>query len=145
MFIEKIKHLFKVDHLSKPSRFSGKRILTIDDEATQRTMIERVLSKKGFLVSTADNGLLGLDMANRQRPDLILLDVLMPGMTGEKVCQKLKSNKITRDIPVIFLTSQDAPKEVIQHYELGADIHLTKPVNASELIQQVEITLEEYS
>lgn len=122
------------------SPFCDKRILTIDDDAGQRAMIQRTLEKSGFKVLTAENGKKGLDMALSEAPDLILLDVVMPEMRGEEVCRRLKSNLRTKDIPVLFLTSMDDPKDVIGHYDLGAEVHLSKPINPKELLAQIEIT-----
>jgi len=137
---EKIKRIFVKGEVPNNPGVS-KRILTIEDDPIQRTMIQRTLAKRGYSVITSQNGQEGLDIAFKEKPDLILLDVMMPGMRGDDVCRKLKANIQTKDIPVIFLTSLDTPKDVIEHYDVGADIHLTKPVNPKELISQVEISL----
>ena len=138
--LEKIKKVFaKRESSCNPAL--DKRILTIDDDPSQRMIIQRTLAKRGYSVMAAQNGQEGLDIAFKERPDLILLDVMMPGMHGDDVCRRLKANAQTKNIPVIFLTSMDAPQDVIEHYDVGADIHLTKPINAKELISQVEISL----
>jgi CheY-like chemotaxis protein len=64
----------------------------------------------------------------------------MPGMQGGDVCKRLKSDVRTKDIPVLFLTSTNTSKDIIEHYDLGAEVHLTKPINPKELISQIEIT-----
>lgn len=137
---DKIRRVFTREHPSS-NPANSKCILAIDDDATQRAMIQKILTKKGYTVLIAEDGQKGLERALQQRPDLILLDVMMPGMPGNDVCRKLKANSQTKDIPVIFLTALDTPRNVIEHYDIGADIHLTKPVNSKELISQVEISL----
>jgi len=142
MFWKRIKSTFfkePTPHSALPSRC----ILTIEDDATQRTMIQKTLERRGYTVLIAEDGERGLELALLQRPDLILLDVIMPRMRGEEVCRRLKADSRTKDIPVLFLTSLDTPKDVIEHYDLGAEIHLSKPINPKELISQIEITLQE--
>ena len=133
--------------LNKPQEINpknlGRRILAIDDDLSQRTLIARTLEKSGYKVSTAENGEIGLELARGETPDLILLDVIMPGIHGNEVCKRLKADSRTKDIPVLFLTSLDTPKDVIEQYALGAEVHLTKPINPKELIRQIEITFED--
>lgn len=142
MFWKKISRLLGKESPQAAAAL-GKSILTIEDDITQRTMIQRTLEKRGYTVLMAEDGPKGLEVAQNQKPDLILLDVLMPGMRGDEVCRRLKSDNRTKDIPVLFLTSLDTPKDVIRHYDVGGEIHLTKPINAKELIAQVEITFTE--
>lgn len=141
MFIKKISELFT---RPQPIPGVGKMVLTVEDDITQRTMIQKTLEKYGYTVLSAEDGAKGLEIAQSRKPDLILLDVIMPKMRGDEVCRRLKANDATKNIPVIFLTSLDAPKDIISHYEIGGDIHLTKPINPKELIKQIEITLGEY-
>ncbi len=131
----------KIFSKKQPVLENGRRVLAIDDDAVQRAMIKKALENQGYRVFLAENGARGLEIAFKERPDVILLDVMMPGMRGDEVCRKLKSDSRTKDIPVLFLTSLDDPKDVILHYDLGAEIHLTKPINSKELISQIEITL----
>ncbi len=138
---KRFKNIFAKKPVEISPQFSNRLILTIDDDLTQRTMIERTLQKAGLRVLTAEDGEKGLEAARAQNPDVILLDVIMPGMRGNEVCRRLKSDSRTKNIPVLFLTSMDDPKDVIEQYELGAEIHLTKPINPKELIRQIEITL----
>ena len=116
-------------------------VLTIDDDPTQRIMIQKTLEKKGMKVLLAATGEDGIDLAKMHTPDLILLDVMMPGVSGHEVCRQLKNDAVTENIPVIFLTAVNTPGSVVEHFDLGAEVHLTKPINAKELVQQVEITL----
>ena len=128
----------------KPGAAPKGCILTIEDDAAQRRMIQKALEKRGYVVFTAENGEQGLQMAQVRKPDLILLDVIMPGIDGKEVCKRLKAYEETKDIPVLFLTSIDAPKEIVEHYYIGGEIHLTKPINARELVAQVEASLKEF-
>ena len=139
---DRIKKIFnKKQHVIE----NGRRVLAIDDDAGQCVMIQKTLENQGYRVLLAEDGAKGLETAFKERPDVILLDVLMPGMRGDEVCRKLKSDDRTKDIPVLFLTSLNDPKDVITHYDLGAEIHLTKPINPKELISQIEITLKSKS
>ena len=140
---EKIKKFFIAGGAQPDARFIGKSILTIDDDTMQRTMIQKTLEKRGFTVITASDGQEGLEMALRQKPHIILLDVMLPGMRGYDVCKRLKSDARTKDIPVLFLTALDDPKEVIAQYDMGGEVHLSKPINPRELILQIEISLQE--
>lgn len=143
MFIRFLKSLFKRKNNS--TQFSDKLILAVDDDATQRLMIQRALERYGYRVMTVENGSKGLEAAYQQRPDLILLDVMLPDINGKEICRRLKSDFRTKKIPVIFLTSLDTPRDIIEEYNLGAEIHLTKPIKAKELVSQVEITFNENS
>ncbi len=139
----KIKRVLFAGGNGADARFAGKSVLTIEDDPTQSTMIRRTLEKRGFKVFVAGDGPKGLELAQAQRPDIILLDVILPGMRGYDVCRRLKSDGRTKDIPVLFLTSLDDPKDVIAQYDLGGDVHLSKPINARELLAQIEISLKE--
>ncbi len=122
---------------------AGKSILIIDDGPLERKVTSEILLKRGFKTVTAENGEAGLRAAIEQKPDLILLHFLMPGMSGKEVCQRLKQSKDTKDIPVIFLTGSVKPTSVIDCYEAGAEYYLSKPVNARTLINQVEMIFAE--
>ena len=77
-------------------------------------------------------------MAQRLKPDLIILDVILPGIKGREVCLRLKENKDTRDIPVMFLTAKDSPDDIKAEKEVGGICHLTKPVDNKQLISEIE-------
>lgn len=129
----------KVRTLLAPSR--EKTILVIDDSELDRHLAVSILQKR-FYVLTASDGMAGVRLARDKKPDLILLDFMMPGMTGSEVCRALKESVGTRDIPVIFLTSMDTPATVVDSFEQGAEIFLTKPVRSGELIRQIELTFQ---
>ncbi|MFH1359564.1 MAG: response regulator [Candidatus Omnitrophota bacterium] len=121
----------------------NRRILTIEDDEAQRNLIRKTLEKRNYSVLMAAGGEKGLEMAREERPDLILLDVVMPGLKGNEVCKRLKADLRTKDIPILFLTSADSPKEVIDQYDVGAEVHLAKPISPKELIAQIEITFQD--
>ena len=120
------------------------KIVVVDDMETNRTFFKRVLEKRGYTVLTAVNGLEGIDLIRKENPKLVLLDFVMPGMKGPEVCKIIKMGEATKDIPVLFLTSVDAPTDIIECYEQGAENFLTKPIQAGELVKHVEMILEDY-
>ena len=119
-----------------------KTILVIDDGQAERTLMSKILSDRGCRVVTAADGQTGLENANLQNPDLILLDYLMPGLNGKEVCRRLKSEAKTKSIPVVFLTGST---NVVECYDVGADYYLSKPISAQALIKQLELTFQELS
>jgi len=129
------------DRFQRNCLLTGLRILIVEDELSQRLTLKRILEKHGAEIFLAENGNEGLRRAAEHFPDLILLDERMPVMTGLEMCKRLKELEITKTIPVIFLTAADSPDEIVEHFELGAEIHLSKPINAKELISQIQITL----
>ena len=98
----------------------AKTVLFIDDNPVDRTLIERLLSKCNFNVLLAATAKDGINLAEEHTPDLILLDILLPGISGIEVCKKLKSKALTAKIPVIFYTSIDTPKHLIDYQSFGA-------------------------
>lgn len=120
----------------------GCSVLVIDDSPGNLLWTKKVLSKKGYQVLTASDGADGIALARRERPDVIILDCLMPGLSGIEVCSILKADQRTKDIPILFLTVVEDGDHMIQCYECGAECYLTKPINARELISEIEFTLE---
>ena len=115
-----------------------KNILIIDDDKGLLKLLSTSLTTNGFKISTAENGEAGLEAAKRDRPDLIILDVLMPGIKGREVCARLKSEEATKDIPVIFLTSKKSQDDIKAEMELGALTHFTKPVDSKKLLKELK-------
>ncbi len=112
----------------------GELILCIDDDPVIRQLLTFTLEGKGFVPLTAANGPTGLTMAAAERPRLILVDIMMPGMDGYEVCRRLKANPRTAHIPLIVLTAQTDAKLNVKAFQAGADLALTKPFQPDRLI-----------
>ena len=117
-------------------------ILTVDDDPVNRKIIERVLIQDGYRVVEADSGLKTLEVLRDVRPDLILLDVVMPGMDGYELCAKLQENADTADIPVVFITALGEKRDRAQGFALGAVDYVTKPVQTRALAQLVAAQMQ---
>jgi len=115
-------------------------ILAVDDTAENLDVVKGILASQ-YTVKVAINGPMALKIAEKQPPDLILLDIMMPEMNGYEVCKRLKSNPATRDIPVIFLTAMDQTTDEASGFELGAADYITKPVNPPILEARVKTHL----
>jgi CheY-like chemotaxis protein len=109
------------------------RILVVDDERDNRELLDIILTWEGFLILTAASGEEALATAAQQLPDLVLLDVMMPGMTGDEVAAKMKGNLATKDIPIILLTALDERSARMLARSAGAEEFLTKPIDRVEL------------
>ena len=120
---------------------TSKKILIIDDERMLHTMMHSVLGAHGFEVVSAMTGEDGLALASSERPDLIVLDVMMPKMKGREVCAKIKADSRLEHIPVIFLTAKDSDDDVQAEFDAGAIGHVTKPVNTSVFMKLVKRAL----
>jgi len=114
------------------------RVLVVDDIAANVKLLEAKLAAEYFDVLSATNGPDGLKLAAEQKPDIILLDVMMPGMDGFEVCRRLKSSPATAHIPVVMVTALDQPSDRVQGLDAGADDFLTKPVNDIALFARVK-------
>jgi len=114
------------------------RVLVVDDLLANVRLLEAKLTAEYFEVSTAMNGVDALDTIQRSQPDIVLLDVMMPGMDGIEVCRRIKSNPDTQHIPVIMVTALDQPEDRVRGLEAGADDFLTKPVNDFSLFCRVK-------
>lgn len=119
-----------------------KTILLIEDDFSIRKMIRDFLELQNFSVITSENGLIGLELAQKIIPDLIISDIMMPVMDGYNLKQKLSNNPVTATIPFIFLTSKADRKNIRKGMELGADDYLFKPFNMDELAASIETQLE---
>jgi len=117
------------------------KILVIDDEDDFRQVVIKSLSKQGFEVVAASEGKAGVGLAAETLPDLIVCDLVMPGMDGYEVLATLRTDERLADIPIIFLTGQSEPHEVRQGMSLGADDYLTKPVDLGDLLNAVRVRL----
>src|SRR4051812_29894860 len=118
------------------------KILVADDESESRTLLMEVLTAEGYEVRAADAGPLALASLAVSRPDLILLDIRMPGMDGFEVCRQIKQNSDTRDIPLIFLSASNEVSERVKGLQLGALDYISKPFQREELLARVRTHLE---
>lgn len=118
-----------------------KSVLIVDDDEGLLKTVKPVLLASGYSVLTATTGEKGIQIAKRQKPDLIVLDVILPGMKGRQVCQKLKEDGATHTIPVIFLTAKDSPDDVKAELAAGAISHITKPFTNQKLIDEIKKAL----
>ncbi len=118
------------------------KILLVDDSPGHISLLGGVLGDDYDLL-VANNGREALDLVDQEVPDLILLDVVMPGMDGYEVCHRLKSNSATKDIPVVFTTANTAVEEVVKGLEAGASYYLTKPIDTKLLRAVVKSVLTE--
>ena len=116
-------------------------VLVVDDESDVVDLIRYKLRGAGFNVLEANDGLTALQAARDQRPDLIVLDLMLPEMPGEEVCRRLKADADTTAIPVLMLTAKGQPAERIAGLEIGADDYLMKPFSPRELVLRVEAVL----
>lgn len=114
------------------------RILIVDDERNNRELLEIMLAPDGYLLATATSGEEALAMVAKEPPDLILLDIMMPGMNGYQVAATIKANAATSSIPVIILTALGDRSSRIHGLSAGAEEFLTKPVNHAELSMRVK-------
>lgn len=117
------------------------KILIVEDEKDIVKMLRYNLEKEGFKVIDARDGEDAMDAAVRQRPDLILLDLMLPGMDGLEVCKALKKETKTISIPVIMLTAKSQESDKVVGLELGADDYITKPFSPRELIARIKAVL----
>ncbi len=117
-------------------------VLTVDDVPKNLQILGSILRKENYDVSFASSGRSALSIIDAEKPDIILLDIMMPDMDGYEVCEKLKENPRTTNIPIIFLTAKTQTEDIIKGFELGAVDYVTKPFNASELLARVKTHIE---
>jgi DNA-binding response OmpR family regulator len=114
------------------------RILVVDDDAPSVKMIAFLLREEGYTVSTADNGVTALQLVEKEEPDLVVLDVMMPHLDGLETCRRIRSKM---HVPIIFLSAKGETSDRVQGLELGADDYLAKPFEPAELMARVKAVL----
>ena len=120
----------------------GKTVLVVEDSATTRKVITIILQNEGFDVVTAKDGLDAVTKFKEIVPDLVLLDIIMPGMDGYQVLSIIKKNKSLKDIPVIMLTAKSQDVDVVKGYQEGIASYMTKPFNLNELVDNINLIFE---
>ena len=116
-------------------------VLIVDDESDVVDLLRYKLHGAGYEILVATDGLTALTLARERRPDLIVLDLMLPEMNGEEVCRRLKAEPDTAAIPVLMLTAKAQPSERVAGLEIGADDYITKPFSPRELVLRVEAVL----
>jgi two-component system response regulator RegX3 len=114
------------------------RILIVEDEPGLADSVRYALEAEGFEVSLADGGITGLELARKSDPDLVLLDLMLPEMSGLDVCRLIRSSS---DVPIIMLTAKDSEADKVSGLELGADDYMTKPFSMRELVARIRAQL----
>jgi len=114
-----------------------KTILVVDDEPDVVSFLETTLKAENFTVLAAYDGISALDICSTEKPDLVLLDIMMPMMSGYEVCEQIKANPVTQDIPVLFLSSAHTPEARAQSFRVGAVELIKKPFLPKELLAQI--------
>jgi DNA-binding response OmpR family regulator len=120
-----------------------KKILAVDDDSTALGALRQILTQKGYDVTTAGNGEDALAILAAASFDLVILDVVMPGMTGYEVCRTLRQDPRTQDVPVIFLTAKGLLVDMAAGEDAGSDLYLIKPVLATKLLNMVAMFLSD--
>lgn len=123
------------------AQYAGMKIMVVDDNVQNVELLEAYLSALPCDVSRAADGQQALERVTAEMPDLILLDVMMPKMSGFEVCQRLKSDPATREIPILMVTALNDVGDVERGNEAGTDDFLSKPFNKAELLQRVQSLL----
>jgi len=116
-------------------------ILVIDDDELVSRTLQRALKMYGYQVMVANSGTEGLQLARRHRPELFILDIMMPGADGYQVCRQIRGDPLLKDLPVLFLTAKAKDEDKIEGFRAGADDYLSKPFNMEELQLRVKAIL----
>ncbi len=120
---------------------TGRKVVVVEDDPDILELIEYNLRREGLEVATATNGRSGLAVIGRERPDLVLLDLMLPGLDGLDVCRRLRAVESTRDLPIIIVTARGEEQDVVRGLSAGADDYVHKPFSPRELLARVEAVL----
>ena len=121
----------------------NQRILVVEDDASALRLIEFALQQERYEVITATNGLTGLKKAQTEKPDLVILDLMLPGMDGFEICSRLRKDPETELLPILILSAKTHETDVTTASEVGADAYLTKSGDPSEIVAQVQTLLSQ--
>src|SRR4051812_40542981 len=124
---------------AKPPEGRQEMVLIVEDDPTLRLGLTKTLRSAGFRVETAKTGSEGLDAALTLRPDLVLLDVMLPGMNGFEICEELRRHDA--DLPILMVTAKGEEQDKVRGLKLGADDYIVKPFGISELLARVDAAL----
>ena len=123
------------------SRDYDETILIVDDEDDIIDLLQYNLDKEGYKTLSATNGLDGIELARQAKPNLIILDIMMPGMDGIEVCRRLRQDAHLRNIPILMLTARTEEEAQVQSLDVGADIYFSKPIPIPVLLSQIRALL----
>lgn len=126
--------------MKKPQKKNN--ILIVDDTPVNHKVLQEILTEQGYRISSAFNGEIALKSADAEPPNLILLDIVMPGMDGYEVCRVLKSNELTRHIPIIFISALTEVEDIVKAFQVGGVDYITKPFQMEEVLARVNTHLE---
>lgn len=129
--------------MEEKSSEKTKKILVIEDNAINLRMVSYALTKQGYEVITATNGLTGFKKINEEHPDLVILDIMLPGLDGYDICEQVRVNPETQKIPIIMTSGKTLQDDKDIGMKLGANVYLTKPVSPSEMLSNVKSLLGE--
>ena len=127
--------------MADESNLAESRVLIADDNEQNRELLDAYLAEEGYTILFANDGQEAMDVVDAQQPDLILLDIMMPRMSGYEVCEQLKADAEKRDIPVLMVTALNEQGDIEKAVKAGCDDFLTKPVNQLELKTRVRSLL----
>ena len=116
----------------------AKNILIIEDDPSFSRAINHIIGKEGYNVDTASNGMTGLRMAKENPPDLLILDIMLPGIDGFEICSQLRNNPPTSNLPIIMLSAKGQETDKETGLKVGANEYLTKPINRELLLETID-------
>jgi CheY-like chemotaxis protein len=120
----------------------SKKILVVDDNVDSIMILRSILETQGYVVRTAQSGVDALELLTHEVPDLVLLDVMMPQMSGIEVLERIKTTHATSKVPVIMVTAKIQDEDVLTGYQHGADYYITKPCTAKQLLYGIGLVLD---
>lgn len=121
----------------------SKKILVVDDDPYILMSLEFLLKKNGFDVMVARNGTEALDLVEKQVPQIVLLDIMMPDVDGYAICKHIKSHKKLKDAKVVFMSAKSKESDIQKGYDLGASLYITKPFSTRQLLKQMQDLVKE--